>query len=69
MKSLSLGILLTVGSMGVATAQSTVTLYGLADAGFVYNNNSGGAKLYLWPAGTNKVAGGACEVLKTSGAG
>jgi predicted porin len=40
--------------MGVATAQSTVTLYGLADAGFVYNNNSGGAKLYSLASGNQQ---------------
>src|SRR5260370_36937450 len=36
---------------GVAHAQSSVTLYGIVDAGFVYNNNSGGHKLYETRAG------------------
>ena len=36
---------------GVAHAQSSVTLYGIVDAGFVYNNNSGGNKLYSTSAG------------------
>ena len=36
---------------GVAHAQSSVTLYGIVDAGFAYNNNSGGHKLYETSAG------------------
>ncbi|OTP69075.1 porin [Caballeronia sordidicola] len=36
---------------GAAHAQSSVTLYGIVDAGFVYNNNSGGQKLYATSAG------------------
>jgi predicted porin len=36
---------------GVAHAQSSVTLYGIVDAGFVYNNNAGGKKLYATSAG------------------
>jgi predicted porin len=36
---------------GVAHAQSSVTLYGIVDAGFVYNNNSQGQKLYSTSAG------------------
>jgi hypothetical protein len=36
---------------GVAHAQSSVTLYGIVDAGFVYNNNSAGSKLYETSAG------------------
>ena len=36
---------------GVAHAQSSVTLYGIVDAGFAYNNNSGGQKLYATSAG------------------
>src|ERR1700736_320721 len=40
---------------GVAHAQSSVTLYGIVDAGFVYNNNSAvngkGQKLYATSAG------------------
>jgi predicted porin len=36
---------------GAAHAQSSVTLYGIIDAGFVYNNNSGGQKLYGTSAG------------------
>jgi predicted porin len=36
---------------GAAHAQSSVTLYGIVDAGFVYNNNSGGQKLYSTSAG------------------
>ena len=31
---------------GVAHAQSSVTLYGIVDAGFVFNNNAGGNQLY-----------------------
>jgi predicted porin len=36
---------------GVAHAQSSVTLYGIVDAGFAYNNNAGGHKLYTTSAG------------------
>jgi predicted porin len=36
---------------GVAHAQSSVTLYGIVDAGFAFNNNSGGHKLYETSAG------------------
>src|SRR5471030_3117836 len=36
---------------GVAHAQSSVTLYGIVDAGLVYNNNSAGSKLYSTSAG------------------
>src|SRR5471030_1034747 len=36
---------------GVAHAQSSVTLYGIVDAGFVYNNKSAGSKLYSTSAG------------------
>src|ERR1700712_1131511 len=36
---------------GAAHAQSSVTLYGIVDAGFVYNNNSAGQKLYSTSAG------------------
>jgi predicted porin len=36
---------------GAAHAQSSVTLYGIIDAGFVYNNNSAGQKLYGTSAG------------------
>ncbi|WP_158935904.1 porin [Burkholderia sp. S171] len=36
---------------GAAHAQSSVTLYGIVDAGFVYNNNSAGNKLYSTSAG------------------
>ena len=36
---------------GAAHAQSSVTLYGIVDAGFAYNNNSGGHKLYTTSAG------------------
>jgi predicted porin len=36
---------------GAAHAQSSVTLYGIVDAGFVYNNNSGGQKLYSTSSG------------------
>ena len=31
---------------GAAQAQSSVTLYGIVDAGFVFNNNSAGNQLY-----------------------
>ncbi|MDN7179163.1 porin [Caballeronia sp. SEWSISQ10-4 2] len=48
-------LLLALAAFGtftsVAQAQSTVTLYGIIDAGFVYNNNSGGQKLYATSAG------------------
>jgi predicted porin len=37
--------------VGVAHAQSSVTLYGVVDAGFLYNNNSNGQKLYATSAG------------------
>ncbi|NKJ49135.1 porin [Burkholderia sp. SG-MS1] len=40
--------------MGTAHAQSTVTLYGLADAGFVFNNNSGGSQLYSLASGNQQ---------------
>jgi predicted porin len=36
---------------GAAQAQSSVTLYGIVDAGFLYNNNSGGQKLYETTSG------------------
>ncbi|MEA3089536.1 MAG: hypothetical protein QOJ04_878 [Caballeronia sp.] len=36
---------------GAAQAQSSVTLYGIIDAGFVYTNNSAGQKLYSTSAG------------------
>jgi predicted porin len=36
---------------GAAQAQSSVTLYGIIDAGFVYNNNSAGQKLYSLNSG------------------
>ncbi|SAL79699.1 porin [Caballeronia peredens] len=36
---------------GAAHAQSSVTLYGIIDAGFVYSNNSGGEKLYSMNSG------------------
>ncbi|SAK82438.1 porin [Caballeronia pedi] len=36
---------------GAAHAQSSVTLYGIIDAGFVYNNNSSGQKLYAMNSG------------------
>jgi predicted porin len=36
---------------GAAHAQSSVTLYGIIDAGFVYNNNSAGQKLYSTSSG------------------
>jgi predicted porin len=36
---------------GAAHAQSSVTLYGIIDAGFAYNNNSGGQKLYTTSSG------------------
>ncbi|WP_244847295.1 porin [Caballeronia sp. SL2Y3] len=36
---------------GAAHAQSSVTLYGIIDAGFVYSNNVGGQKLYAMSSG------------------
>src|ERR1700712_516811 len=36
---------------GAAQAQSSVTLYGIIDAGFVYNNNQAGQKLYSLNSG------------------
>ncbi|SAK90114.1 porin [Caballeronia glebae] len=36
---------------GAAHAQSSVTLYGIVDAGFLYNNNSNGQKLYAMNSG------------------
>ena len=36
---------------GVAHAQSSVTLYGVMDAGFLYSNNTGGSKQYAMQAG------------------
>ncbi|MGK8892714.1 porin [Burkholderia gladioli] len=38
---------------GVAHAQSSVTLYGIADAGFLYNNNVKGAKQYALSSATS----------------
>ncbi|WP_322101889.1 porin [Paraburkholderia sp. J41] len=35
----------------VAQAQGSVTLYGIADAGFTYNNNQSGSKLYALTSG------------------
>jgi predicted porin len=50
---------------GVAHAQSSVTLYGIVDAGFVYNNNSAGSKLYSKRApATCKAIVGACVARK-----
>ena len=43
LSSLSLALL---GAAGAAHAQSSVTLYGIADAGFLFNNNVKGSKLY-----------------------
>ena len=47
--------LLALAALGTfadaAQAQSSVTLYGVVDAGFIYNNNSGGQKLYSTSAG------------------
>jgi predicted porin len=36
---------------GAAQAQSSVTLYGIVDAGFVFNNNSNGEQLYSLNSG------------------
>jgi predicted porin len=36
---------------GLAHAQSSVTLYGVVDAGFLYSNNIGGQKLYETSSG------------------
>ena len=39
--------ILAIGALsGAAHAQSSVTLYGIADAGFLFNNNVKGSKLY-----------------------
>jgi predicted porin len=47
--------ILTMAALGtfasVAHAQSSVTLYGIVDAGFLYNSNSAGQKLYSAAAG------------------
>lgn len=43
----SVFIIAAIGSIaGTANAESSVTLYGLVDAGFAYANNVGGKKLY-----------------------
>jgi predicted porin len=46
-KTIATAGLLAIGTFaGAAHAQSSVTLYGIADAGFLYNNNVKGQKLY-----------------------
>lgn len=52
-KTLSV-VLISSAFVGVAHAQSNVTLYGLIDAGFVYNNNSAGSKLYSVASGSQQ---------------
>ncbi|SKD06340.1 porin [Paraburkholderia hospita] len=45
-------VLVAVGTIaGTARAQSSVTLYGLIDAGFAYTNNAGGQKLFAASSG------------------
>ncbi|KQR77101.1 porin [Burkholderia sp. Leaf177] len=43
-----------VASTGVSHAQSSVNLYGIVDAGFLYTNNSAGQKLYSTSAGNQQ---------------
>ncbi|MGH8780125.1 porin [Paraburkholderia sp.] len=46
--------LLVIGTFaGVAHAQSSVTLYGIADGGILFNNNVKGSKLYSFSSGTS----------------
>jgi hypothetical protein len=46
MKKQILGIAACMSVYGVAHAQSSVTLYGLLDNGFVFNSNSKGSRQY-----------------------
>jgi len=46
MKKLPLAFAALVAVAGIAKAQSSVTMYGVADDGFVVNTNSGGKHLY-----------------------
>lgn len=43
----------------LAHAQSSVTLYGLIDAGIAYTNNAGGASLWRMTSGTINAAASA----------
>lgn len=44
---------------GAAHAQSSVTLYGIIDAGFAYTNNTGGQHNFFPAAAICKAAAGA----------
>lgn len=52
MKKYLLGAAL-LGAMGSASAQSSVTLYGVIDAGLTYLSNEGGSHLYEFQDGAN----------------
>jgi len=52
MKRISIAILTLSGFSGAALAQSSVTLYGIVDEGFMVNTNSKGARQYALVSGT-----------------
>ena len=52
-RKITLAILATGAFGGVANAQSSVTLYGIADAGLLFNNNVKGGKLYALSSATS----------------
>jgi predicted porin len=50
-----LGVLALMGTLGTAAhAQSSVTLYGLVDAGFNYTSNAGGSRLFNATSGVEQ---------------
>lgn len=48
----------------LAHAQSSVTLYGLIDAGIIYTNNAGGASLFRLNSGSLNGSRFGCAVRK-----
>ncbi|WP_250527321.1 porin [Caballeronia sp. GAWG2-1] len=78
MKKISLAVLLLAGSSGVAVAQSSVTLYGIVDEGFLFNNNartgsqiglvSGSQSGSRWGLrGTESLGGGLAAIFNIEG--